>query len=148
MYSTLRYVLPSCIVVQKSGKAAEEARRERLLVEKADKVNGLPDSEVEILQQQYGKNELVEEKVHPCIKFMGYFWGPMPIMIWLAIIVELVKACIQPSEGEGWADFAVLVVLQAVNGTVGYIEERNAGNAIQALKDRLAQKCRVCRNGR
>ena len=30
---------------------------------------------------------------------------------------------------------------------VGYVEETNAGNAIAALKERLAPECSVCRNG-
>jgi hypothetical protein len=30
---------------------------------------------------------------------------------------------------------------------VGYIEERNAGDAIAALKQQLAPQCHVCRNG-
>ena len=30
---------------------------------------------------------------------------------------------------------------------VGYVEETNAGNAIAALKQRLAPECHVCRNG-
>ena len=80
--------------------------------------------------------------------YAGYFWGPMPIMIWIAILVELVKASIESDQAEGWSDFAVLVILQAVNGIVGYVEEKNAGDAIQALKDRLAQQCRVLRDGR
>lgn len=24
-------------------------------------------------------------------QFLSYFWGPMPIMIWVAIIIELIK---------------------------------------------------------
>ncbi len=30
---------------------------------------------------------------------------------------------------------------------MGYVEETNAGNAIAALKQRLAPECSVCRNG-
>ena len=99
--------------------------------------------------------------------------GPMPIMIWIAAAVELTKA----SAGYGgWEDFAVLLVLQFANATgesvaagkrdtacvrsfdvskcrccapaVGYIEERNAGDAIAALKQQLAPQCHVCRSGR
>jgi len=41
----------------------------------------------------------------------------------------------------------VLIILQFANGMVGYVEETNAGNAIAALKERLAPECHVCRNG-
>ena len=41
---------------------------------------------------------------HPLLIFLSYFWGPMPIMIWIAAAVELAKA----SAGfGGWEDFAV-----------------------------------------
>jgi hypothetical protein len=48
-------------------------------------------------------------QVNPFLLFLSYFTGPMPTMIWVAIIVELVKAILV---GEGWEDFAVLMVLQ------------------------------------
>lgn len=63
----------------------------------------------------------------------------MPIMIWLAIIIELINT--------DWLDFVVLSLLQILNGTVGFIEEKNAGNAIAALKNSLRPACRVMRDG-
>ena len=86
---------------------------------------------------QYGENKLEEVKKSELLKFLGYFWGPMPAMIWLATIVVAL-------EGD-WDDFAVLFVLQVVNGTVGYFEEKSAGDAIEALKQSLAPKAKVIR---
>ena len=48
---------------------------------------------------------------------------------------------------EAWPDFVVLMILQFANAIVGFVEERNAGDAVQALKNQLASKCHVCRNG-
>lgn len=110
-----------------------------------DSSSGLSEEDVTRLRTQYGFNELVEEEINPFLKFLSYFWGPMPIMIWLAILIELIKASIK---GDGWPDFGVLVFLQIVNGCVGYVEERNAGNAIAALKQKLAPQCVVKRDGR
>ncbi len=112
----------------------------------------------------YGPNELTEESENPLLKvsklcfcvillldafaaaqFLSYFWGPMPVMIWLAITIELVKGIISHRD---WEDFGVLLALQIINGTVGWYEERNAGNAIAALKAQLAPKCYVKRDGR
>jgi magnesium-transporting ATPase (P-type) len=39
------------------------------------------------------------------------------------------------------------MALQFANALVGYIEERNAGDAIAALKKQLAPQSHVCRNG-
>jgi H+-transporting ATPase len=41
----------------------------------------------------------------------------------------------------------VLIVLLLINGLIGFIEERNAGNAIAALKKSLAPKCSCKRDG-
>jgi H+-transporting ATPase len=108
----------------------------------ADLEHGLNEHQVEERIAEFGFNELTDDEMNPCLKFLTYFWGPMPVMIWIAIITELIKASIT---GDGWEDFAVLIVLQIVNGSVGYIEEKNAGNAIAALKEKLAPECVVIR---
>jgi H+-transporting ATPase len=68
----------------------------------------------------------------------------MPIMIWIAAAVELVKGI---ATGEGWLDFGVLIVLQFANAIVGYVEESNAGDAIAALKNALKPSAHACRDG-
>ena len=87
---------------------------------------------------EYGLNELAEKKENLFLKFLSYFWGPMPIMIWVAIIVEFINT--------DWPDFAVLLFLQVINGCVGFFEEKNAGNAVDALKASLAAKANVKRD--
>jgi hypothetical protein len=49
---------------------------------------GLSDAEVERRRETFGYNELPEKKVNPLLVFLGHFWGPMPIMIWIAILIE------------------------------------------------------------
>merc|ERR1719446_84425 len=65
-------------------------------------------------------------------------------MIWLAIIVEALETM---DNAEHWVDFSVLLLLQFINGTVGWYEERNAGNAIAALMEKLALTANVKRDG-
>ncbi|KAA0166989.1 hypothetical protein FNF28_02912 [Cafeteria roenbergensis] len=108
----------------------------------ADLEHGLDEKAIETLRDQYGPNELEDDEQNILLKFLSYFWGPMPIMIWVAIIIEIIKTAIT---GQGFEDFIVLLVLQILNGVVGFIEENNAGNAIAALKDKLAPECKVLR---
>jgi H+-transporting ATPase len=47
-----------------------------------------------------------------------------------------------------WPDFFIILLLLAANATIGFWEERQAGNAIEALKAKLAIKARVKRDGK
>jgi H+-transporting ATPase len=114
------------------------------MIQAANKETGLKEGDILPLRTQYGFNELPEKKVNPFLLFLSYLWGPMPIMIWLAIIIELAKAI---AVGAGWEDFGVLMFLQFLNATVGFIEEKNSGDAIAALKQQLAPQSHVCRDG-
>lgn len=101
--------------------------------------SGLTSAEAKRRFDRDGPNQLPEKKINPCVKFLSYYWGPMPIMIWIAIIIELIRL--------DWIDFGVLFFLQFINGFVGWHEEKNAGNAIEALKKNLAPKASVKRDG-
>ena len=43
-----------------------------------------------------------------------------------------------------WADFSIILLLLVSNALVGFWEEHQAGNAIAALKAKLAIKAKVC----
>ena len=47
-----------------------------------------------------------------------------------------------------WPDFFIILLLLVANGVIGFWEERQAGNAIAALKAKLAIKARVKRDGK
>ncbi len=89
--------------------------------------------------RQYGPNEIAEHKTNPLLKFLSYFWGPIPWMIEVAVILS-------GAVGH-WPDFFIILVLLLANAVVGYTEERQAGNAIDALKAKLAITARVKRDG-
>ena len=86
-----------------------------------------------------GPNEIMEKKTSALLKFLSYFWGPIPWMIEVAVILSGVV--------RHWPDFFIILLLLVANGTIGFWEERQAGNAIDALKAKLAIKARVKRDG-
>lgn len=130
------YLNKSDVSTEDAKKASVDEMFSRLSASK----EGLPSSEVEKRLQQYGPNEIPEKKVNPIVKFLGYFWGPIPWMIEAAVIVS---AFIQH-----WIDFGIIFVLLMVNAVVGFWQERKAGNAIELLKQKLAPKARVLRDGK
>ncbi|MEW6141696.1 MAG: plasma-membrane proton-efflux P-type ATPase [Chloroflexota bacterium] len=101
--------------------------------------DGLSNDDVQARLSAYGYNELPEKKVNPLLKFLSYFWGPIPVMIMLAAILSGILG--------HWPDLGVILVLLFLNAVVGFHEEYQAGNAIAALKQKLAVQARVKRDG-
>jgi len=102
--------------------------------------SGLTQAEALERLGRNGYNELPEKKANPLLKLLTYFNGPIPWMIEAAAVLSaLVKH---------WADFLIILVLLIANAVVGFWEEFQAGNAIAALKARLALKARVRRDGK
>jgi H+-transporting ATPase len=100
---------------------------------------GLTQSEAQSRLKQSGFNQLPEEKSNPFLKFLSYFWGPIPWMIEVAAILSAVV--------RHWEDFGIILALLLMNAGVGFWEEFQAGNAIAALKATLALQARVKRDG-
>jgi H+-transporting ATPase len=129
--------------MDQNSLTTEEAKKadiDELLKKLAVDQKGLSSSEAEKRLQQYGPNEIQEKKANPLKKFLGYFWGPIPFMIEAAVIMS---AAIQR-----WPDFGIIFMLLMVNAIVGFWQEHKAGNAIELLKQRLAIKARVLRDGK
>ena len=102
-------------------------------------VAGLSQVEAKKRLTQYGSNELPEKRVNPLLKFLSYFWGPIAWMIEAAAVLSAIV--------KHWEDFIIIMVLLLGNAVVGFWEEYQAGNAIAALKARLALEARVKRDG-
>ncbi len=101
---------------------------------------GLSDSSVKDKIEEYGFNEISEKKVNPFVKFLSYFWGPIPFMIEVAAILSAII--------NHWEDFWVIFALLLLNATVGFWQEYKADDAINLLKKKLALKARVLRSGK
>ncbi|MGB7169672.1 MAG: plasma-membrane proton-efflux P-type ATPase [Acidobacteriaceae bacterium] len=102
--------------------------------------DGLSQAEAQKRLIQYGPNAIVEKKTNAFLKFLSYFWGPIPWMIEVAVILSGVV--------RHWMDFGIIFFLLLSNAVVGFWEEHQAGNAIEALKARLAINARAKRDGK
>jgi H+-transporting ATPase len=101
--------------------------------------DGLSQVEAQRRLTEYGYNEIAEKTTSPVLQFLSYFWGPIPWMIEAAVILSAVV--------RRWPDLFIILILLLANAAVGFWEEFQAGNAIAALKAKLAVRARVRRDG-
>lgn len=130
---------------QDKQKASKKSKYEKLDIGETlddlsvDSEQGLSDKEVKKRQEKYGKNTIGDERQKPLLDFLSHFWGPIPWMIEVAVVLSAIAG--------RWEDFAVIFIMLLINGGVGYWHEHKASNAIEALKKKLAPRARVKRNG-
>ncbi len=101
---------------------------------------GLSSEEASKRIRIFGPNEIVKEKKNFLLKFLSYFWGPIPWMIEAAAILS---ALIQH-----WEDFVVILFMLMINAIVGFWQEKKADDTIDLLKQKVATRARVLRDGK
>jgi H+-transporting ATPase len=101
--------------------------------------HGLTGEEAQHRLSSYGYNELADQKISALEQFLSHFWGPIPWMIEVAIILSALV--------QDWVNLTIILVLLVVNSLIGFWTEFQAGNAIAALKAQLAFNARVKRDG-
>ena len=127
-------------IEQVSSDDAKKQSVEELWTTLATSSKGLSSEEANSRLAQFGPNALEEKKEHPLLKFLSYFWGPIPWMIEVAAVLSaLVKH---------WGDLIIIAFLLVFNAVIGFWEEHEAANALEALKEQLALKARVLRDGK
>src|SRR5438067_6196856 len=105
-----------------------------------DPKTGLNAAQLQERLKKYGPNALAEEKKSALSVFLPYFWGPIPWMIEAAALMALIV--------RDWGDFTIIASLLLFNALLGFWEEHEASNALDALKSSLALKARALRGGK
>ncbi|CAM2699434.1 unnamed protein product [Rotaria socialis] len=107
---------------------------------------GLTDEEVNERLIKFGHNRLEHKETSAIIQFLLFMWNPLSWVMEAAAIVAIVA-----SNGGGkppdWEDFVGIILLLLANSIIGFVEQRNAGNAVKALMASLAPEAKVKRNG-
>ena len=101
---------------------------------------GLSSSEAATRLQQHGPNDIVEKKRSAVLAVLLYFWGPIPWMIEAAAIISAFL--------QNWDDLVIITALLVVNVIVRSWQENKATNAIELLKEKLALRAKVLRDGK
>jgi H+-transporting ATPase len=101
---------------------------------------GLTGPDVQRRLQVFGFNEVAEKKKNPIFEFLLRYWGPMPWLLELAIVLSVVL--------KHYPEAGIIFALLTINTVVGQIQAHGSQRALEALKKRLAVKARALRDGR
>ena len=101
---------------------------------------GLTSEEALTRLERFGKNELPEQIIPKWYIFVSQLWQPMPIMIWIAALIE--------AGIENWLDMGILLFIQFANASIGFYEITKAGDAVAALKKSLKPLATVKRDNK
>jgi len=104
-----------------------------------DALKGLSKEEVRHLLDEYGYNEIVEEKENYIIDFLKRFTGLTSYVIESSIVISIIIG--------RYIDAGVMFILLLLNAILGFTQEFRASKAIDALKKRINIKVKVLRDG-
>ena len=102
--------------------------------------NGISENEVKERISQIGYNEIKEEKKNPLLDFLSRYWGPIPWLLEIAMIISLAVS--------HYLEGIIIFVLITVNAIIGYMHSRNSQKAVELLRGRLTMNAKVLRDGK
>ncbi len=115
--------------------AIEDAIKELV----TDAAKGLSQAEAEKRLAEYGHNEIPEKEESLLHRVFRRFWGPIP---WMIEVAALLSAAVRR-----WEDFFIIMVLLFTNAFIDLWQESKALSALKVLKEKLAKKALVLREG-
>ncbi len=105
-----------------------------------DVKSGLSQEEAKKRLQKYGPNEIPEKEEPLWHRIFRRFWGPIP---WMIEIAAILAAAVRH-----WEEFYIILIMLFVNAFLDFYQESKALNAIKVLKQKLAKKATVLRDGK
>src|SRR5690606_19094299 len=100
---------------------------------------GLTTAEAVHRLQIYGANQVVEERRHPVSAFLRRFWGVIPWMLELTLLIQFALG--------KFTDAFIIFSLLIVNAVIGFSFEWKAQRSLALLQQQLRIDTRVLRDG-
>jgi len=101
---------------------------------------GLTSKEAKERLTTFGPNAIETKEESWLHRLFKRFWGPIP---WMIEVAAILSAMVQH-----WEDFTIIMILLFVNAIVDFYQESKALSAIAVLKNKLARKALVLRDGK
>lgn len=131
-------VQPSTGAFSDSTEAFKTLSLEETLAKLNASVDGLASSEASARLARLGLNAIEEKKTHPLAQYLSRYWGPMPWLLEIAIVLAAFLGHVTES--------VIIFLLLSINAVIGFMHQRNASKALELLKKRLAVNARVLRD--
>ncbi len=114
---------------------------EETLAELETDAEGLSAEEAGKRLDRYGPNQLPEaHRRGPLMRFLAQFHN---VLIYVLLVASVVTALLGH-----WIDTAVILAVVLINAIIGYVQEGRAEAAMAAIRDMLAPRAAVLRDGR
>jgi plasma-membrane proton-efflux P-type ATPase len=102
--------------------------------------DGLSAEEVKKRLKEFGYNEITEAKKNPLLQFLRRYWGPMPWLLELSMVLTVLL--------KHYFESIIIFTLLTVNAVIGFYQSRGSQKAVELLKKRLEIKTKVLRDGK
>ena len=124
------------------NKAIKEVENEL----QTDLNRGLNQKQVQEKRQKYGLNELQGKKKESILKkFLAQF---QDFSIIVLIIAAVVSGVVGVSQGEGFTDTIIILIVVLLNAVIGVVQESKAEKSLEALKKLSEHASKVIRDGK
>lgn len=104
----------------------------------SNKITGLTDAEAKQRLLKFGYNRIAEKTSHPLVRIAQKFWSPIPWMLEVTIIIQLVIGKIEEA--------VIIAILLFFNSLLSFFQEEHANKTLALLKSHLAINARVLRD--
>jgi len=112
----------------------------KLLLELHSNVEGLQQHEAQVILQQVGLNQISSKQQATILGlFLNQFRNP--------IVLILITATIISAFLKDWTDAIIILLIVLGSAILSFVQEFNASNAAQKLKEQISFKSEVLRNG-
>jgi Ca2+ transporting ATPase len=115
-----------------------------------DPKQGLSNDEVLKRRAKYGSNELEEGESTPLWKLiLAQFQDQLVLILLASAVISFILALLEEHESlaTAFVEPSVIFLILIANATVGVVQERNADQAIEALKEYTPDSTHVIRSG-
>ena len=120
-------------------RQVEKAAAAAVLLDLETSRDGLTSAEAARRLASEGENALPEEKRSVLVALLTFFWGPIP---WMIEVAAVLSAAVRH-----WDDLVVILVLLVLNAAVGFWQEHQAADDVEALRRQLALRALARRDG-